>query len=320
MTAGPEALDELSARLWQNGVAAFCPTTLSESFEGLLESVARIGKWIRSGTSKGALPLGIHLEGPFIHPGACGAHPIEHIRPFKQSDLELLWKTSEGTLKLLTIAPEKLTLGQLKTLSKWAREQKVVLSLGHSKATEAQANLAFSHGFSGITHAWNALSFHHREPGALGAALGRDDVHVELILDQVHVAPSVIDWMERLHPRGLCYVSDAVPPAGAKPGTWHRFGPLKARLHDGACRLESGALAGGGYLLSEAYSNWLASRCKDGGAALLKKTLKSSLGRVTTEPLNALGLSTRLLSKRRVRWVQERRAGLFTAIPVPFAG
>jgi N-acetylglucosamine-6-phosphate deacetylase len=288
MSASPRQLHELSQLLAERGIAAFCATTLSVPFAELRATTRNLGAWISQGTPKGALPLGIHLEGPYIDPAACGAHPPEAIRPLKFEELDQLWEDSRHTLKLITFAPERLTQTQLARLVKWARVRKITLSLGHSKATEAQAQQAFDAGVQGLTHAWNALSFHHRAPGAMGAALGRKDVTMELILDQVHVAPSVMRWTREVHPR-LCYVSDCVPAAATKAGTWHSFGDLKVRFKDGACRLKGDHLAGGGILLPEAFARWVEAEAhaqKRPAGTILREQLPS----LTTIPLAYLGL------------------------------
>lgn len=206
MTAPEEDLNQLSLKLWQNGIAAFCPTTLSEKPGPLLTTVRRLGHWIRSfdgfygpGPQKktpGAIPLGIHLEGPFIHPKSCGAHPPQTIRPLSIQELESLWEASQQTLKIITLAPELISSANLTRVIRWAKAKKIHLSLGHSQATTEEARLAFQKGIQGVTHAWNALPFHHRSPGPLGAAIGNPEIFLELILDQIHVDPVLIRWTQ----------------------------------------------------------------------------------------------------------------------------
>ena len=58
----------------------------------LERAVARLGQWIRQGKARGAKPLGIHLEGPFIAPEACGAHPPGTIRPLSFPELDALYE------------------------------------------------------------------------------------------------------------------------------------------------------------------------------------------------------------------------------------
>lgn len=309
MSASEAELAELGARLWVDGIAGYCPTTLSTDPKILAQAVSRLGSWIQSEARRRdttrALPLGIHLEGPFINSACCGAHPPSLIRKLDLTELEQLWKLSCQTLKILTIAPETLSPEELKSLAKWAKERKISLSLGHSKATETQANEAFSAGFRGITHAWNALSFHQRSPGALGAALGNDQNYIELIMDQIHVAPSVMEWTQKLHPANrLCMISDCVPAAETFSGETYPFGPLKIQFKDGACRLPGGSLAGGGKSLTRSFREWVQFQAARNGDVprALPIILKKMIPSITQAPLFALQLPPAKLSKYRVEW------------------
>lgn len=230
MSARPAELDSLSAELAKRGVAGFSATTLSASEKDLDASVARLGAWIRSGTAPGAKPLGIHLEGPFLNSDAAGAHPPGVLRAPTLVELEKLWTRSRETLHIVTLAPETLDAHSRAALGAWAKKRRVRLSIGHTRCTQFQAECAFKEGFTGVTHAWNALSYHHREPGVLGAALGRTGVTLEIILDEVHVHPRFIQWTLQLHPKGTFFVSDAAPAAGTDGTQFHRFGDLECRF------------------------------------------------------------------------------------------
>jgi len=258
MAAKPAELDELSDALAKRGVAGFSATTLSASEKDLIAAVRRLGTWIRAGTAPGAVPLGIHLEGPFLNADAAGAHPPGILRKLTLDELEKLWDASKETLQILTIAPETLDEALAVELGAWAKKRRVRLSIGHTRCTEDEAKMALQNGFTGVTHAWNALSYHHREPGVLGAALGHDDVYIELIPDEVHVHASLIDWTLALHPKTF-FVSDAAPAACTDGTHFHRFGDLECRFQDRASRLPDGRLAGGGFLLSESFGQWIAA-------------------------------------------------------------
>lgn len=229
--------------------------------------------------------------------------PPEFIRALDFTELDVLWEASQKTLKIITLAPETLIDSDLERLTKWARKNAVSLSIGHSKATEKLASQAFSSGFRGITHAWNALSFHQRAPGSIAAAFKNPESYIEIIVDQVHVAPSVISWTETLQPLNrLCYVSDCVPAAETSPGMITSFGPLKILYSDGACRLVNGALAGGGKVLTHAFSEWISTLS---GEANPKPLLKTRLPCITEAPLSALGFKRGPfpeLKSRTVSW------------------
>lgn len=302
MTADEPHLDELSKKAWEKGLGGFLATTLTADFSSVKKAAINLGKWIRRGKFPGAIPLGIHLEGPYLSPAARGAHPENSIRAFSFQEILELWELSQKTLKVLTIAPEILNATQLTELSTWAKKNRVVLSAGHSQASFDQATHAFDAGFSGITHAFNAMAFHHRDPGILGAALGRT-VHVEVIPDGIHLHPATVDWLVCAHPKGTCFVSDCTPAAELSDG-FTAFGPLQVQLKDGASRLKDGSLAGGGKLLPKTYCNWLSQ--KGASAKDLSRTLKETLPFLTEIPLQALKLSASERRKyeksRRVRW------------------
>jgi N-acetylglucosamine-6-phosphate deacetylase len=310
MSAQSPELDETAHQLGRLGIAGFCPTTLSVSPDELAVAVERLGRWTKRAKnlpSSSALPLGIHLEGPFINPGCCGAHPPELIRKLDFKELEHLRELSQNTLKIVTLSPESLIEVDLKRLTKWAQTHQINLSIGHSKATEKQAEVAFSSGFRGITHAWNALPFHQRAPGPIAAAFKSAESYIEIIIDQVHVAPSVIRWTESLQPlHRLCYVSDCVPAAETAPGMITSFGPLKILYADGACRLTQGeamgALAGGGKILTHAFSEWI-SALSENNVSNLKKLLKARLPCITEAPLFALGLKNGTKAGLRFRTI-----------------
>ncbi|HEV2472024.1 MAG TPA: amidohydrolase family protein, partial [Chthonomonadales bacterium] len=55
---------------------------------------------------KGAEPLGIHLEGPYISAARRGAHPTSWLRIPDEAETERLLATANGYLRLMTLAPE----------------------------------------------------------------------------------------------------------------------------------------------------------------------------------------------------------------------
>jgi N-acetylglucosamine-6-phosphate deacetylase len=113
---------------------------------------------------------------------------------------------------MLTLAPE--LPGGLEAVAK-ASAAGIVVALGHSGASYADATAAVVAGARHVTHCFNAMRpLHHREPGLVGAALDLPDLTVEVIADGVHVHPAVVRLLWRAcGPDRLCLVSDAVDVA-----------------------------------------------------------------------------------------------------------
>lgn len=120
----------------------------------------------------------------------------------------------------------------------------VVVSLGHSGADAVQARRAFNQGVGMLTHSFNAMAgLHHRAPGPVGEALRQGEVALGLIADGVHVDPTMAVLLQRLAPRQVVIVSDALAPYGLADGR-HRWDERVLLVEDGSCRLEDGTLAG----------------------------------------------------------------------------
>ena len=95
-----------------------------------------------------------------------------------------------------------------------------------------------------VTHLFNAMRpFGHRDPGIAGAALARDDVVVQLILDGHHLADETARVVWRAAAGRVALVTDAIAAAGAGDGSY-RLGERRGRGRDGVARRADGVLAG----------------------------------------------------------------------------
>ena len=187
----------------------------------------------------------------------------------------------------MTLAPE---LPGADALIDRLLERGVTVSLGHSDATAAQANAAFDRGVRTVTHLFNAMRpFLHRDPGIVGAALARDDVIVQLILDGIHLAP---ETAQRRLARGARAASRSSPTrsprAGARDGAYS-FGELDVQVHEGAVRGPDGVLAGSVLTMIEAVRNLHA----------LGVPLADAVGAATTVPARVLGAGGARPARRR---------------------
>lgn len=219
-------------------------TTISASLPDVLAAI-------------GALPShplvhGFHLEGPFLSSKFPGAQPKSALADPLLAEWAPVW--SHPSLRVVTLAPER---PGAESLIRHLAQRGVIVSMGHTDATFAQARAGVDWGASHATHTYNAMrGLHHREPGALGCALTDDRVTAELIYDRVHVDTAAADVLYRC--KGMervIAVSDASKGAGLPQGTALRMWGLDAVVGSGDVRLADGTLAGSAITLADAFKN-----------------------------------------------------------------
>jgi len=249
MGASIEGLNGLSRFLAVGGVTSFLATAYSASQENILAATKAVAKAVKGG-SEGSKILGLHLEGPYVNPKMAGAQSIAHIRPPNIDELEEIHRAAGRALRIVTLAPEM--EGAVEAVA-WLRSKGVVPSAGHTDATHAEMMAAVEAGLSHAAHLFNRMRpLHHREPGAVGAALADDRVSVGLVADGFHLHPSTLRLAARAKgSRRTALVSDAISAAGLPNGEY-RLGVEKVRVEGGRSLLESGALAGSTIRLCDA--------------------------------------------------------------------
>ena len=104
-----------------------------------------------------------------------------------------------------------------------------------------------------MTHLFNAMRpLGHRDPGIAGAALARDDVIVQVILDGHHIAE---ETAQRRVARGRRAGSRSSRTPSRQPASATaaiRLGGMDVEVRDGVARREDGVLAGSALALIEA--------------------------------------------------------------------
>ncbi len=251
MSADRDDLVELSRALLRHGVTSWLPTLITADPARTERAVRRVAGLLDEWRPEhGARPLGVHLEGPFLHPVRLGTHPAEHRRD-PSPELMERWLAA-GPVGAVTLAPE--LPGALPLIRDLTRRG-VLVSLGHSDATAAQAHAGFDAGARTVTHLFNAMSpLAHRAPGLPGAALARPDVTVQLVVDGHHLAPDVVRLAWSAAAGRVVLVTDATA-AAARPGGDHVLAGLPVSVRDGAVRNADGALAGSALTLDAAVRN-----------------------------------------------------------------
>jgi len=195
--------------------------------------------------------LGVHLEGPFIDHGHCGAHDPAVLRAPEPVELDALLAT--GLVRQVTLAPE--LDGGLDAVRRIAAAG-AVAAVGHTDADVDITTQAMDAGATLLTHTFNAMPpLHHRLPGPVGAALTDERMTLEVIADGRHVHPDVVRMLCAAAPGRVALVSDAMAGAAAPEGEY-MLGTLAVTVADGAATLRgTDVLAGSTLTLDQAVRN-----------------------------------------------------------------
>jgi len=240
-----------------HGVTSYYPTTVTASEEEIVRALDRLATAIE-GAGKNpsrdglAQPLGIHLEGPFLSHARRGVHPPERLLNPDLRTFDKFWQASRGQIRVMTIAPE--LPGALEVITE-ASKRGVCVSMGHSDATFEQAQSGVSAGARHATHTFNAMrSLKHRDPGILGEVLSNPKLSADIIVDGIHVHPSVVRMFVRAKgPERAVLITDGTAATGMPDGRY-KLGSLEVDVHDGMC-LHDGKLAGSVLTLDKAVRN-----------------------------------------------------------------
>ena len=178
---------------------------------------------------------GLHLEGPFLSPARRGAQDPRHMLAPDVAVFERLHAAARGHLRVITLAPE---LPGAARVIEAATRAGVTVAVGHTDATADVTLAAIDAGATHATHLFNGMRpLHHREPGAVGALLDRDEVTCEVIADGVHLHDIAVRLAARVKgPGRLVLVSDAMAAAGMPDGSY-RLGSMRVTVAGGVARL-----------------------------------------------------------------------------------
>lgn len=235
---GPAEIARALAVHRAHGTTRSVVSLVANPLETIVESLRSVAALAASDPTV----VGTHLEGPFLAVARRGAHAQEHLAAPDDDTVEILLSAAAGSLVQITIAPE--LPGALDAIRRFV-EADVVVAVGHTEADESVARAAFDAGATLVTHAFNAMpGIHHREPGPIPAAFDDERVTLELVLDGVHVHPSVARLAFRSAPGRVALVTDAMAAAGGADG-FYRLGSLNVTVSEGIALLNgTGTIAG----------------------------------------------------------------------------
>src|SRR5208337_449931 len=240
------AIEQLLAR---HGVTSYFPTTVTAPMNTTLRALERLADAIekcerQNADSKSrAVPLGIHLEGPFISHIRRGVHPPENLLAPTLALFEQFWQAARGRIRMMTIAPE----------------------LEGAPEVIAAAERGIAAGARHATHTFNAMrplghntlghsNLDHRGPGILGAVLTDRRVSADIIADGVHLDPAIVKLFAKAKgPEQTVLITDATSATGMPEGRY-RLGSFEVDVRDGKCMVD-GKLAGSVLTMDRAVRN-----------------------------------------------------------------
>lgn len=255
MEATPVALNAIGAFLASRGVGAYFPTTVTSPKDETIRSLAGLAAEIGRESDvvhRGATPLGIHLEGPFLSHRKRGVHTDALLETPSVELFDRFWQAAEGKICLMTIAPE---LPGAAELIAHATALGVRCSMGHSDAMVCEAEAGFVAGARSATHTFNAMrSMDHREPGLAAYVLDKRSLFAEIICDGIHVDPLMVRLYFKAKDKDrIILVTDGMSATGMPDGTY-MLGDMEVEVRDGRCT-SNGTLAGSVLTLDRGVQN-----------------------------------------------------------------
>ncbi len=243
---------------WENarrGVTSMVGTLASVvPVRQLCECLDFFRQWMAA-PRPGAQLLGAHLESPYIEPLQCGGVNRRGLRFPADGSAEPFLAYGD-VLRLFVLAPE--LPGALELIPRLI-ERGIRPAAGHSMARDHHLRAAMDRGLNHITHIWSSQSMMVREgpwrkPGLLEATLAFEGLNVEMISDNRHLPPTLMQLAYRcIGPDRLCAISDATNGAGLPEGTQYQIGDMDFEVREGVGMLvgDDTTFAGSSTLLSQ---------------------------------------------------------------------
>lgn len=252
MDCNKEAILKMAEELLSCGVTAFLPTTLTSSEENLISACSSI-KEATLEENNGAEIVGIYMEGPYFTEKHKGAQNPIYFKDSSFSELDDWIKASDNMIRKVALAAERNNSNEYFSELK---KRGIVGCIGHTDSTFSQCADSIDAGASMFVHTFNGMSpLHHREPGAVGAAMYFENTYAELIPDLMHVHPAAMEILIRS--KGVdhvCLISDCMRAGKMADGNYH-LGEFVVKVEDGRALTESGSLAGSTLQLLEGVKN-----------------------------------------------------------------
>ena len=269
-----KSLKDIEDACLEEGTGYTLPTLVTSPVENIFKGIAAVKEYKNKYPGTGI--IGMHLEGPFLHPLKRGAHPERFLQKPSDAVLRKIIDEGKDVIKMITIAPELFSDEQLEMLI----GSGIIVSVGHSNATYEESQHAFNKGITLVTHLFNAMSaFTHRAPGLIGAALDNANVYTPVILDGDHSHFASASIAYKVKKDKFFLISDALFVGGkVKEFSW---GEYDAKLINGKYFNSEGNLTGAVISVGDAVRN---------AVYKLNIPVREAIEMVTLRPAIAIGV------------------------------
>ncbi|GIJ28131.1 N-acetylglucosamine-6-phosphate deacetylase [Micromonospora qiuiae] len=276
-TGDAESARAAAAYHLNHGTTSLLASLVSAPFELMRSATTAFAPLVRQDVL-----AGIHFEGPYLSAARCGAQNPEFLRDPSIDELTELLKLGEGTVRMVTLAPE--LTGAIEAIG-LLTGQGVVAAVGHTDATYEQTCAAVAAGASVGTHLFNGMRpVHHRDPGPAVALLTAPNVFCELVADGVHLHEGTLTFaVATAGPERCALVTDAMAAAGMPDGEYE-LGGQAVTVADGQARLADGTIAGSTLTMDAALRH----------AVAVGMPVPDAVRMVSTTPALAVGLGDRV--------------------------
>jgi N-acetylglucosamine-6-phosphate deacetylase len=244
LDATPDAFLTAADFHLSGGTTSICPTAATATY---LAFDSFLTAWQTAKNRSKVRLLPVHLEGPHLAPSKAGAQNSELMCP--PGDKHREWILSRiRDISQITIAPE--LPGALRFIEDLTRAG-IIMSAGHTEASDQDMESAVEAGLAKVTHLFNAMSTASkrglfRQAGTMEFALSDGRIFCELVADGFHVLPTLLRLAYRAKgPERIALVSDCLAGGGLSAGTRFQLGSVRCKVGPGYCMLEDeSALSG----------------------------------------------------------------------------
>lgn len=204
-----------------HGTTTIIPSASSAAFEVLLQFVKNVKEAMKFNAPGRPYIAGSHLEGPYFSIETCGAQNTDYIKPPVREEYEQYVKESEGTLKLMSFAPEN---EGSKELCMYLKEHGIQAAFGHTAAIYEDIKPLIPLGLTLATHIYSGMNCVTRRElfrklGAVETAYLEDEICVEAIADGMHLPPELLKLVYKIKgPDKMCLITDSIQAAGMPEG------------------------------------------------------------------------------------------------------